>query len=73
MRCIFLEKPDTEYKTIYDYIESTTTIAIIYKGIRVLSLEYSGIIGAAAVREYATEAVQLLIDKGVIKREAYRS
>lgn len=58
---------DTEYKSTYDIYNNTTLISIIYKGSRVLSLEYYGQLSAAAVYEYAKEAVELLIDKGVIK------
>lgn len=58
---------DTDYKTLYDVTKNTTTIIILYNGCRVLSLEYYGQIKPCAVREYAAEAIQLLIDKGVIK------
>lgn len=58
---------DTKYISDYDYKRGTTVIGIIYKGSRVLSLEYYGQLNPAAVEEYAKEAVQLLIDKGVIK------
>lgn len=64
-----MNKPDTEYSTSYNVMKNTTTISIIYKGSRLLSLEYYGQLQPVAVKEYAIEAVQLLIDKGVIKRE----
>lgn len=64
---------DTKYITDYDFEKGTTEICIIYQGSRVLSLEYYGQLSAGAVEEYAKEAGELLIEKGVIKREVNRS
>lgn len=58
---------DTEYKVNYNYVKNTTTIDILYKGACVFSLEFFGTLGEAAAKEYAIEAVEILIDKGVIK------
>ena len=58
---------DTEYRARYNIIRNTTQIIILYKGSRVFSMEFYGQVQGAAVEEYAKEAIELLIDKGVIK------
>lgn len=63
---------DTEYKARYNTDRNTTEIVILYNGCRVLSLEYYGQLQPPAVKEYALEAIQVLIDKGVIKSDVNR-
>ena len=60
---------DTEYKAKYNIYNNTTHIIILYRGSRVFSLEFYGQLHGAAVEEYAKEAIEILIQKGVIKGE----
>ncbi len=60
---------DTYYKARYKEDGNITEIIIIYRGSRVFSMEFYGQLQAPAIRQYAIEAVEVLIDKGVIKRE----
>lgn len=58
---------NTKYHFWHDVYKNTTIIKIIYKDNCVFTLEFTGQLQACAIREYAIDAVQLLIDKGVIK------
>ena len=60
------------YKGRYNLYNNTTEIIILYKGCKVMSLEFYGQLQPPAVKEYASEAVDLLIQKGVIKSDVDR-
>ncbi|MBO7715894.1 MAG: hypothetical protein J6S85_20185 [Methanobrevibacter sp.] len=61
---------EIEYKSFYDNDGNTTAIKIINDGFCVLTLEFYGQLQPAAVKAYADEAVELLIEKGVLKKES---
>ena len=67
-----MKKGDTQYKARYNVTNDTTEIVILYKGARVMSLEFYGQLQPPAVKEYASEAVELLIQKGVIESDVDR-
>lgn len=60
---------EVEYKARYNLSGNTTQIKILYKGFRVLTLEFYGQLQPAAVEEYAKDAIEILKEKGVIKTE----
>ena len=67
-----MKQGDTQYKARYNVHNNTTEIVILYRGLRVMSLEFFGQLQPPAVKEYASEAVDLLIQKGVIKSDVDR-
>lgn len=60
---------DTYYKVRYDSTKNTTIVAIVHNGFRVMSLEFYGQLSAAAIKQYALEAAEILKEKGVLKGE----
>ena len=63
---------ETGYKARYNITNNTTEIIILYKGCKVMSLEFYGQLQPPAVKEYVSEAVEILIEKGVIKSDVDR-
>ncbi len=55
------------YKSCIDYINNETTIFIQYRGKNYFSCTFIGQLEPAAVRAYAVDMVQILLDKGVLK------